>query len=117
MTLGVMKGKTEGMEIAVSVLSESDKAWFGPIQGQATNYLWSKDAWEFTPNPRTNREIYDSLPYGGRFIVALAAEPTTIIGHRMKVNDRWYVDIVGNTEPKPLPVTGLVDGKYIIRNP
>lgn len=86
--------------------------------------LFSPEVWDFkadTPivnaDTPTNAQRYASLAPGDVFDVHLTADKQDFIGHRMKVNERWYVDLLGNLQPKAMEVIHLVDSKFTIKIP
>lgn len=107
-TSGTMRYGNHALRVVLA--SEDEQSYTAAHNGRL--WVFAKPTWEFTADAATNRQVYATLPVGGLFKVALI--DGTVIGLRMKVNDRWYVDYMGNLEPKSMPVVGLVDGKYKI---
>lgn len=127
MTTGTMVTKRGDMRVRVEIsyydgVDAVAVALDTPLAGRRMQF--SPDVWRFeadTPAVKadtpTNLETYASLTPGDTFDVHLVADKQDFIGHRMKVNERWYVDRIGNLEPKAMPIAHLVDSKFTIKIP
>ncbi len=112
--MGTMISRTSGAQVhPVSVREDMGAAWraLAPSRGMFDEFVFPKKDWEFTESQTSelnNAAVYASLADGAIFTVVMVATGT-VVGHRMKINAAWYVDMPTHLgiRPAPMPINQL----------